>query len=243
MRIYGAPWMADLYGGLLSAGAAGAFFYEYEPVPLTQSGSCWGTYGLNLGNAAYRAGAPLSQYAAAQLLTQHWTRPGAGVHTLFPASSASVWIGAYPVHRPDRSWALLLVNRDLKAPHAVTLGFGTSGSFHGNVAGHVFSAFQYDWVKAASASRPSPELPLAAFSASGGLGVRYVLPPRRRSWYSKDPSGPNETLEQLRRTNAAGLRPNVCGKNKRRICVSRRANDLLGQVPHGAACAIGRLQS
>lgn len=175
MRIDGAPWMADFYGGLLSAGAAGAFFYEYEPVPLTQSGACWGTYGLNLGDANYHAGAPLSQYSAAQLLTRHWTQRGAGVHTLFAAKSGSSWVGAYPVQRPDRSWAVMLVNRDLQAAHQVTLNFA-GASFQGSIVGHVFSAFQYDWVKAGARSHPSSDLPVAAFSAKGGSQMPYVLP-------------------------------------------------------------------
>lgn len=175
MRIDGAPWMADFYGGLLSAGAAGAFFYEYEPVPLTQTGQCWGTYGLNLGDANYHAGAPLSQYAAAKLMTQHWTRRGAGVHTLYLAKSASALVGAYPLQRPDGSWAVLLVNRDLEAAHEITLRFGNA-SFQGRVTGHVFSAFQYAWVKAGARSQPSPDLPVAAFSAEGGPDTRYALP-------------------------------------------------------------------
>ena len=174
-RVEGAVWLADFYGSLLSAGGAGAFFYEYEPIPLSPS-AChgYGAYGPLLGNANYVAGKPLSQYFAVQLLTHHWTQRGAGEHRLFGAT-ATPWVGAYPVQRPDGSWAVLLINRDLKVAHDVTLGFGAR-AFAGSVRGTVFGAAQYLWVEAGANGHPSPDGPAATFVTTGGAGKIYTLP-------------------------------------------------------------------
>ena len=74
-HVTGALWYAELMGSLLSSGANGAFYYEYEPIPLSSSDPCkgFGTYGALLGDRNYKAQAPLSQYFAAQMLTQDWS--------------------------------------------------------------------------------------------------------------------------------------------------------------------------
>ena len=92
----GALWLADFYGSLLSAGAQGAFFYEYEPIPLSPAKPCpgYGTYGVLLGNAKYRAGKPLSQYWAMRILTGVWAQAGGGrAHPLSRAAACGHAVG------------------------------------------------------------------------------------------------------------------------------------------------------
>jgi hypothetical protein len=179
----GALWYADLVGTLLSTGGDGVFYYEYEPIPLSPAYPCsgWGTYGLLLGNKDYAAQAPLAQDFGAQVLTQAWLQPGSALHTLYGASvgnGAAAWVTAYPVQRPDGSWAVLLVNRDLGSPHDVTVSFGGNGTryFSGAVAETSFGSAQYGWVVDGNKSHPSPDGPAATATLQGGAGTVYTLP-------------------------------------------------------------------
>jgi hypothetical protein len=179
----GAIWYADLIGATLSNGGAGVFFYEYEPIPLSQSYPCagWGSYGLLQGNLKYAAQAPLSQFFAARVLTQDWAQPVDSPHSLFAAAvtGADTSVTAYPVLRPDGDWAVLLVNRDLSNPHDVQVVFnGAAGAayFSGGVTQTVFGAAQYGWIQAGPKSHPDPDGPEVSGSVAGGNGVSYTLP-------------------------------------------------------------------
>jgi hypothetical protein len=179
----GAIWLADFAGSLLSTGASGFFDYEYEPIPLSRAYPCagWGTYGVLLGNAKYQAQAPLAQYFAAQILTGAWAEPGAALHTLFPAKvdGGNGWIGAYPLLRPDGSWAVLLINRDLTNAHQAQITFKTDAgpaSFTGTLQQTVFGPAQYGWVQDGRHSHPMPDGPAATAQVQGGAGTVYTLP-------------------------------------------------------------------
>jgi hypothetical protein len=179
----GALWYADMVGTLMSAGGAGAFYYEYEPIPLSQSYPCpgWGTYGVLLGNQKYVAQAPLSQFFGAQLITGVWAEPVAALHSLYGATVAggTSWVTAYPLQRPDGTWAVLLVNRDLANAHEVQVVFnGASGAtyFNGSVTQTVFGAAQYGWVVNGAKSHPQPDGPAVSNTEPGGAGTVYMLP-------------------------------------------------------------------
>jgi len=182
-EVAGALWYAEMMGALLSTGANGAFFYEYEPIPLSPSDPChgWGTYGVLLGDKNYKAQAPLSQYFAAQMLTQSWSVPGNGTHVLYPASTGSgdTWVVAYPLMRPDGLWSLLLVNRDFTNAHNVTVQFDTDGGtafFSGNVNQVQFGPAQYGWIEQGRQSHPDPDGPPSTTTVAGGSGTEYTLP-------------------------------------------------------------------
>ena len=179
----GAIWYADMIGSLLNTGANGAFFYEYEPIPLSRAYPCpgWGTYGALLGNNKYAAQAPLSQFFAAQLLTSVWGQQSSALHNLYPASvgGGATWVTAYPLQRPDDNWAVLLVNRDLTNAHTVQVQFaGASGTgyFTGTVAQSQISPAQYGWVVSGNKSHPNPDGPFATSTQAGGPGASYALP-------------------------------------------------------------------
>jgi hypothetical protein len=182
-EVTGALWYAEMMGSVLSSGANGAFFYEYEPIPLSPSDPCpgWGTYGVLQGDRNYKAQAPLAQYFAAQMLTQNWSSPGNGTHVLYPAaiSGGDSWVVAYPLTRPDGLWSVLLVNRDFENPHDVNIQFNTTSGaawFSGNVAQAQFGPAQYGWVENGRQSHPNPDGPLSMTAVSGGMGVNYNLP-------------------------------------------------------------------
>jgi hypothetical protein len=179
----GAIWYADLIGSTLSNGGSGVFFYEYEPIPLSQSYPCkgFGTYGVLLGNKQYAAQAPLAQYFAANLLATQWAQPIDAPHTLYVATvgGGTNWVTAYPVQRPDGNWSVLLVNRDLKLPHDVQVAFqGSSGAayFSGPVEQVSFGKDQYGWMADGAKSHPNPDGPAVTTQQPGGSGVVYTLP-------------------------------------------------------------------
>lgn len=182
-EVTGGLWYAEMVGSLLSTGANGAFFYEYEPIPLSPAFPChgWGSYGVLQGDAKYQAQAPLSQYFAAQMLTQDWSVPGSGTHVLYPASvaSGSSWVVAYPLARPDGLWSLLLVNRDFENAHEVEVQFDTTGGtawFSGSVTQTQFGPAQYAWIAKGRQSYPDPDGPPSTAAVSGGSGATYSLP-------------------------------------------------------------------
>ncbi len=182
-QVAGALWYAELMGSLLSSGGKGAFFYEYEPIPLSPAFPChgWGSYGVLEGNARYKAQEPLSQYFAAQMLTQSWSLAGHGEHKLFPARVAgeASWVAAWPLKRPDGLWSLLLVNRDFANAHQVKVQFDRpSGSawFSGSVNETQFGPEQYAWIADGKHSYPNPDGPPLTMTESGGLGTQYGLP-------------------------------------------------------------------
>jgi len=182
-HVTGALWYAELMGSLLSSGANGAFYYEYEPIPLSPSDPCrgFGTYGALLGDRNYAAQVPLSQYFAAQMLTQNWSAPNDGTHVLYPASisGGDSWVTAYPLARPDGLWSLLLVNRDYENAHSVAVQFDTTSGtafFSGSVTQTQFGPEQYAWIENGKQSHPDPDGPPSTTNVSGGSGATYTLP-------------------------------------------------------------------
>lgn len=177
----GAIWYADMMGTLLSDGGSGGFLYEYEPTALSRSYPCpgWGNFGILQGNNSYTAIAPLAQFFAARVLTQDWVQSADQPHALFPAQAGGGFVTAYPLQRPDGTWSVLLVNRDLASAHQVTVAFSApSGTqyFAGTVNRTDFGAAQYGWVLSAAHSHPSPDGPEVASTQMGGAGTLYVLP-------------------------------------------------------------------
>ena len=105
-----------------------------------------------IGRSLSRSG----QFFASQLINLEWLKPGGETHRAFSASSdiqdgaGHSLVTAYPVQRPDGSWALLIINKDQDHPHTVRVKFqnsetGISNAFKGEVAEAVFGSAQYRW--------------------------------------------------------------------------------------------------
>ena len=72
--IFGALWLADSFGGFLSAGGESTHYYHdlsYSP-PHPACANSWGTYHMFMVNDHYEIQQPTSQFFAAQLITQEW---------------------------------------------------------------------------------------------------------------------------------------------------------------------------
>ena len=87
--IFGALWLADSFGGFLTAGGQSTHYYHdlpYSP-PHPACANSWGTYHMFMVDKNYEIRQRTSQFFAAQLMTQEWAQPIDAAHKLFKASS------------------------------------------------------------------------------------------------------------------------------------------------------------
>ena len=187
--IFGALWLADSFGGFLSAGGQSTHYYHdlsYSP-PHPACANSWGTYHLFMADEHYEIQQPTSQFFATQLITQEWAEPKDAEHSQYLASSdvkdsqGHVLVTAYALHRPDGQWSLMLVNRDHDRPHEVRIVFhnadGTrDSSFVGPVTMITFGREQYQWHPARKKGHADPAGPAATLQLSGEESTLYRLP-------------------------------------------------------------------
>ncbi|HVO61249.1 MAG TPA: discoidin domain-containing protein [Terriglobales bacterium] len=186
MQTFGALWLADYMGAFLTAGGQAAYYYQYEPLPM-YNGCGWGTFGMFNVDNNYDIKQDVAQYIAAQLLTQEWAEPVDELHTIFPASAevrdnkGHLLVTAYAALRPDRQWALLLVNKDETSPHSVTVRFhdayrNSNHYFAGAVTQVSFGADNYTWHVDGANGYANPDGPAVTSTQAGGKGEEYLLP-------------------------------------------------------------------
>ena len=185
--LLGGLWLADYTGAFLTAGGRASSYFQYFPSELSRQ--CDPTYGgftMFAANGDRSARQPLSQYFAAQLVTQEWVLPGSGVHRIFPVSSDVVdaagrtVVTGYAVQRPDGQWAVLLVNKDPLEPRTLRVVFRDGDTHHesafaGDVTIVTFGADNYVWHANGAAGRADPDGPLARTTRPAGDGA-FVLP-------------------------------------------------------------------
>jgi hypothetical protein len=187
--IFGALWLADSFGGFLSAGGQSTHYYHdlsYSP-PHPACDNSWGTYHLFMTDDHYEIRQPTSQFFAAQMMTQEWAEPKDAEHTLHLASSdvkdsqGHVLVTAYVLHRPDNQWSLLLVNRDRDHPHEVRITFhdgesGQDSAFIGPVTMITFGRAQYQWHPARRRGYADPDGPPVKSQVTAKVETSYTLP-------------------------------------------------------------------
>jgi hypothetical protein len=190
VEIFGALWLADTFGGFLSAGGQSTHYYHdlsYSP-PHPACANSWGTYHMFMVNGQYEIQEPTSQFFAAQLITQAWAEPKDAEHLLYLASSdvkdsqEHVLVTAYALHRPDGQWALMLINKDHDHPHPVRIVFRDAGRdrdqyFTGKVTMITFGKEQYQWHPAGRMGHADPDGPPKTSTATGEENTKYELPP------------------------------------------------------------------
>jgi len=186
--IFGALWLADSFGGFLSAGGQSTHYYHdlsYSP-PHPACANSWGTYHLFMADDHYEIQQPTSQFFATQLITQQWAEPKDAEHQQYLAASdikdsqGHVLVTAYALHRPDDQWSVMLINKDYDHPHQVRLvfqgGAGHGSSFAGPVAMITFGKAQYQWHPARRQGHADPDGPPATSTVNGEESTRYTLP-------------------------------------------------------------------
>ena len=185
----GALLNAETVGQFLTLGGSAAYLYGYEPnVPIHEVEDCptWGNLALLLLEGAGRSPRPLAAYYAARLLSREWAQPDTDKpQAVYRAKSGLrnrlglPLVTAYAVHRPDGQWAVLLLNKDPKKAHPVTVRFqkaksGRPVSFSGPTDLYQYSASQYVWHPDKAHGYPSLNLPPRRSQASGRP---LMLPP------------------------------------------------------------------
>ena len=187
--IFGALWLADSFAGFLSAGGKATFYYHdlpYSP-PHPACANSWGTYHMFMVDRNYKIQQKVSQYFAAQLITQEWAQPVDQEHLLFKAMSdvkdgeGHLLVTAYALLRPDGQWAVMLVNKDYDHPHEVRLVFHddeakTEDHFSGPVEMITFGKAQYQWHPARKRGYADPDGPAAKSTLTGRADALYALP-------------------------------------------------------------------
>jgi hypothetical protein len=188
--VFGALWLADSFAGFLTAGGKGTFYYHdlpYSPAHPACPNS-WGTYHMFMVDANYQIKQKISQYFAAQMITQEWVQPQDAEHLLFSAASGikdaegHVLVTAYAVLRPDNQWSLLLVNKDYDNAHPVRVVFhdaeeNTDDAFKGPVTMITFGKNQYQWHSARKQGYADPDGPTARSIVQSTVDATYLLPP------------------------------------------------------------------
>ena len=187
--IFGALWLADSFGGFLTAGGQSTHYYHdlpYSP-PHPACANSWGTYHMFMADDHYQIRQRTSQYYAARLMTQEWAQPVDADHRLFVASSdlrdeqGHTLVTAYPLLRPDGLWSVMLVNKDHDRAHSVKIEFHGSGAeprtFTGTVTMLSFGKQQYQWHAQRKKGYADPDRPPLTSSITAGKDTTYTLPP------------------------------------------------------------------
>ncbi len=187
--IFGALWLADSFGGFLTAGGESTHYYHdlsYSP-PHPACPNSWGTYHMFMVNDHYEIQRPTSQFFAAQLITQEWAQPKDAEHQQYLAASdvkdsqEHVLVTAYALHRPDGQWSLMLINKDHEQAHAIRITFhGAEGNresfFAGPVTMITFGKQQYQWHPDRKKGYADPDGPAVRSTLNVERGTEYTLP-------------------------------------------------------------------
>ena len=187
--IFGALWLADSFGGFLTAGGKSTHYYHalaYSP-PHPICENSWGTYHMFTTDESYRIRQRTSQFYAAQMITQQWVEPKDAEHQLFVATGdlkdkkGNVLVTAYAVLRPDGEWSLMAVNRDHDSPHEVRIVFHDDSAraekeFSGPTEMITFGKAQYQWHPARRNGYAEPDDPPVSKTVDASPGMKYTLP-------------------------------------------------------------------
>lgn len=186
--IFGALWLADSFGGFLSAGGQSTHYYHdlpYSP-PHPACPNSWGTYHMFMVDKDYQIRQRTSQFYAAQMLTQEWAEPKNALHRQFLATSdvkdsdGNVLVTAYALARPDGQWSLMLINKDYDNAHSVHISFrgADSGeqSFIGQLSMIAFGKAQYQWHPDRKQGYADPDDPPARWTITARPNTTYELP-------------------------------------------------------------------
>ena len=187
--IFGALWLADSFGGFLTAGGKSTHYYHdlsYSP-PHPACPNSWGTYHMFMVDKDYKIQQKTSQFFAAQLITQEWAEPKDAEHRLYAASSdvkdssGHLLVTAYPLQRPDGQWSVMLINKDHDYAHQVRIKFhdaetNRNRSYVGSVIMITFGKAQYVWHAARKRGQADPDGPPSTASLTGSEDTVYNLP-------------------------------------------------------------------
>ena len=185
--IEGALFNADTVGAFLTLGGGKPYLYGYEPNYLQDELKCsWGNLMMLQLNPKNDQLNRLSAYYAAQLLTKEWMQPVTEPHEVFPVTveqtkpRSSPVVTIYAVHRPDKQWSLLAINKSPTRVARLNVQFKVPGakqpaSFIDAVEVIRFSRAEYAWHADGPNGHPIRSLPPKRFTQKASSF--YDLPP------------------------------------------------------------------
>ena len=176
---------ADILGQFLTKGGQAAFYCGAEPnTPINELNKCAGFGNMMLFEAdeTGKAKWPMPSFFGAQLVTQQWAGPANETHRLFPATTnirdtlGRELVRAYAVWRPDQRWAIMLINKDPKTAHRVTVGFSggnntTPQPMRGATEVYQYGSAQYQWRPDGENGHPLRDDPPRLISGSDGGAI------------------------------------------------------------------------
>jgi len=185
--IFSALWLADSVGSFLKAGGAAFYHSPIQPEPVQPSCLGWATWSNFVADKDYNISGYTALYFAAHMINLEWVQHRSGVHQLFPSSTAikdedgNLLVTSYAVLRPDRDWALMLVNRDQLNAHPIRVVFeGGAGetrrAFSGPVRVVTFGSGQYEWKNDGPGSHADPDGPSLGQSVLADSQTIFTLP-------------------------------------------------------------------
>jgi hypothetical protein len=147
----GALFNAETAVQFLCQGGQSVYYYGYEPVKLEVTNGSWGNQVMLVWNAEKGTVEPVATFHAMRMVTSDWLDPKGGVHQVFrvrtnlPKAEQGL-VDVFAVERPDRSWSLLVFNKD--EARGVRLSVGGSAPWAHNQGAATlvtYSAAQYRW--------------------------------------------------------------------------------------------------
>ncbi len=196
--IEGALFNADTVGTFLTLGGSKPYLYGYEPNYLQDELKCsWGNLMMLQSNPNNDKLNRLSGYHAAELISKEWMQPTNETHDIFPVTltqrrdgahgvarptqpTSSSPITVYAARRPDKQWALLVINKDPNHTARLTVQFKVSNeqrqvSFAKDIDVIQFSRAQYVWHDDGPNGHPVRSVPPARVTQKAS--PFYELPP------------------------------------------------------------------
>src|SRR5260370_4703960 len=113
-----------------------------------------------------------------QVIRKEWLQPTNEVHDIFPVSieqrgsRSAPSVSIYALHRPDKQWAILAINKDPRRLARLEVKFKLAGkpvTFAGKVDVIQFSRQQYAWHDDAQNGHPIRSMPPSP--------IRFFVPP------------------------------------------------------------------
>jgi hypothetical protein len=175
VEMAGALFDADFVAHFIALGGNASYLLGYGPDELYEPGQACAGYGeLMLFGAGHdhQATWPTPAFWALAMLTHDWAVPGHGTHRLYrasvdlPGGNRDQAVVAYPLQRPDKSWSVLLINRDAHAAHDVRLDLG-GGRLRGPYRIVQYAGRDYVWHADGADGHPLRNDPPRRFVASG----------------------------------------------------------------------------
>ncbi len=186
--IFAALWLSDSIGSFFESGGSAYYHSPIQPQGTENTCQGWASWSsFESDEKTYEIKGYTSFYFAAHMINLEWAQHRSGVHRMFASSTdvkdsdGNVLVTSYVLHRPDRNWSLMLVNRDESQSHEVRVEFDDAGgkrtkAFKGPVTAVTFGTEQYQWKDDGPNSHADPDGPPVGTTVMATPATAFTLP-------------------------------------------------------------------